>query len=100
MSNDTSRRNFLGISALGIAAGVVANETAALAADPSVTHDDPSPRNGSEIAIHVTCRGPALRLRSRRSLDANPQLRAAASQIQLEPGHKIPSHPRLRRRFY
>jgi glucosylceramidase len=95
MPNDTSRRNFLGLSALGIAAGVVANESGALAANPTSplnpgTQEDPSPRNGSEIAIHVT--SPDQRYAAAPAVAwSKSSAPRSATQIQLNPATKFQS---------
>jgi glucosylceramidase len=56
MAHDTSRRDFLGLSALGLAAGIVGNDTAATATSATVLENNSGSAPGakSEISVWVT----------------------------------------------
>jgi glucosylceramidase len=93
MSNETSRRDFLGISALGLAAGVVANETRAGVLRPANNETSAeavqAPRAGSEISVWVTSgddrHAPAPHLAWGPAATST----AAIAEIQLNPGTKF-----------
>ena len=91
MTNETSRRDFLGISALGLAAGAVANELdphSNRLADPEFNSLSAKPAANSEISIHVTsgderfAAAPAVAW-------AKSKHRPAADVIQLNPDLKF-----------
>jgi len=91
MPNETSRRDFLGISALGLAAGVVGNETArrpVRAADLEGNAAVDGPASGSQISVWVTSGDDRFAVAPRATW--SPASAApAADQIRIDPAMKF-----------
>src|SRR5271155_40824 len=92
MANDTSRRDFLGISALGLVAGVVGSETAA-AAERATTSENipvaPGPAANSEISVWATSGEERFAAAPRATWTQASSGTAAGDQIRLDPALKF-----------
>ncbi|MGC1130329.1 MAG: twin-arginine translocation signal domain-containing protein, partial [Candidatus Acidiferrales bacterium] len=87
MTNETSRRDFLGISALGLAAAAGSNEIPLpTAGSAGAAHD--APKTGSEISIWVTSGDERLAAAPKANWAAAPGT-SGAEQILLDPGTRF-----------